>query len=283
MPAATSIIAGASLASSGATAIAANKRRKEADLAAKSAASKLRGITETDYSAGLQVPTMGYDLAQEGVQQQVATGVQALQDAGTAGVIGGLPTLTQQSNQANLELGADLQQQEYQRDLMRAQNRQNIEQRKNERDWYNFTGELQGAQMDSLQNREQINQSIKDMLGSASLGAGEIQKNKDLYKSTTPVTNEAIQQQSQQAGSYSPALSVRGSAKNYGLPQVGGPLLGPVRQAQQFPGLSARGTQDMGLPQVTSPFSQQANTNLYPLGYNAQIGFFPGLIYPFKK
>ena len=115
------IIAGASAAASAGQAIAANKRRKEADFAAKDAAAKLRNISETDYSAGLQVPTMGYDLAQEGVQQQVATGVEALQGAGAAGVIGGLPTLTQQSNQANLELGADLQNQEYQRDLMRAQ------------------------------------------------------------------------------------------------------------------------------------------------------------------
>jgi ribosomal protein S11 len=74
------IIAGASAAASAGQAIAANKRRKEADFAAKDAAAKLRGISETDYSAGLQVPTMGYDLAQEGVQQQVATGVQALQE-----------------------------------------------------------------------------------------------------------------------------------------------------------------------------------------------------------
>ena len=112
MPAATSlIIAGASAAASAGQAIAANKRRKEADFAAKNAAAKLKGISETDYSAGLQVPTMGYDLAQQGVQQQVSTGIQALQDTGAAGVIGGLPTLTEQSNRANLELGADLQNQ----------------------------------------------------------------------------------------------------------------------------------------------------------------------------
>ena len=60
MPAATSlIIAGASAATSAGQAIAANKRRKEAEFSAKDAAAKLRGISETDYSAGLQVPTMG--------------------------------------------------------------------------------------------------------------------------------------------------------------------------------------------------------------------------------
>ena len=186
MPAATSIIAGASLAASGATAIAANKRRKEADLAAKSAGAKLRGITETDYSAGLQVPTMGYDLAQEGVQQQVATGVQALQDAGAAGVIGGLPTLTQQSNQANLELGADLQQQEYQRDLMRANTRQQIEGRKNEREYDIASGELMGAQAASSENRQIVNQSVGDMFGALTTGYGEYLQNKPLYNQVAP-------------------------------------------------------------------------------------------------
>ena len=181
------IIAGASAAASAGQAIAANKRRKEADFAAKDAAAKLRGISETDFSAGLQVPTMGYDLAQEGVQQQVATGVQALQDAGAAGVIGGLPTLTQQSNQANLELGADLQQQEYQRDLMRAQTRQQIEGRKIGREVDIAAGELEGAQMAASENRQIANQAIGAGLGALQTGYGQYLEGKPLYK-----TNETL-------------------------------------------------------------------------------------------
>jgi hypothetical protein len=175
------IIAGASAAASAGQAIAANKRRKEADFAAKDAAAKLRGISETDYSAGLQVPTMGYDLAQEGVQQQVATGVQALQDAGAAGVIGGLPTLTQQSNQANLELGADLQNQEYQRDLMRAQTRQQIEGRKVGREVGIAAGELEGAQLAASENRQIANQAIGAGLGALQAGYGQYLEAKSLY------------------------------------------------------------------------------------------------------
>ena len=175
------IIAGASAAASAGQAIAANKRRKEADFAAKDAAAKLRGISETDYSAGLQVPTMGYDLAQEGVQQQVATGVEALQSAGAAGVIGGLPTLTQQSNQANLELGADLQNQEYQRDLMRAQTRQQIEGRKVGREVGIATGELEGAQLAASENRQIANQAIGAGLGALQLGYGQYLEGKPLY------------------------------------------------------------------------------------------------------
>lgn len=180
------IIAGASAAASAGQAIAANKRRKEADFAAKNAAAKMRGITETDYSAGLQVPTMGYDLAQEGVQQQVATGIQALQDAGAAGVIGGLPTLTQQSNQANLELGADLQQQEYQRDLMRANTRQQIEGRKNEREYDIASGELMGAQAASSENRQIANQAIMSGLGAIQEGYNQYLEGKPLYNQVAP-------------------------------------------------------------------------------------------------
>lgn len=175
------IIAGASAAASAGQAIAANKRRKEAEFAAKDAAAKLRGISETDYSAGLQVPTMGYDLAQQGVQQQAATGIQALQESGAAGVIGGLPTLTQQVNQANLELGADLQQQEYQRDLMRAQNRQQIEGRRVAREYGIAEGELMGAQMASSENRQIANQAIGAGLGALQLGYGQYLEAKPLY------------------------------------------------------------------------------------------------------
>ena len=183
MPAATSlIIAGASAATSAGQAIAANKRRKEAEFSAKDAAAKLRGISETDYSAGLQVPTMGYDLAQEGVQQQVATGVEALQGAGAAGVIGGLPTLTQQSNQANLELGADLQQQEYNRDLMRAQTRQGIDQRRVGREFDTGLSEVQSAQLAASENRQIANQAMGDLVGAAALGYEKYRSGRDLYK-----------------------------------------------------------------------------------------------------
>jgi hypothetical protein len=182
MPAATSlIIAGASAAASAGQAISANKRRKEAEFSAKNAAAKLRGISETDYSAGLQVPTMGYDLAQQGVQQQVATGVQALQDTGAAGVIGGLPTLTEQSNRANLELGADLQNQEYQRDLFRAENRQAIDQRRALREADIAMGEVEGAQMAASENRQIANQAVGDIFGAASLGYGQYLEAKPLY------------------------------------------------------------------------------------------------------
>ena len=234
MPAATSlIIAGASAAASAGQAIAANKRRKEAEFSAKDAAAKLRGISETDYSAGLQVPTMGYDLAQQGVQQQVATGVQALQDAGAAGVIGGIPTLTEQSNRANLELGADLQQQEYQRDMFRAQNRQAIDQRRVGREFETAMGEVEGAQMAASENRQIANQAVGDIFGAASLGYGQYLQAKPLYDAKKKITVVTPTIQQAVAPFQAPASSIFEKPK----PEMGSSPGYSPGYAPYFPGL----------------------------------------------
>ncbi len=256
------IIAGASAAAKGVQAIAANKRRKEAEFSAKDAAAKLRGISETDYSAGLQVPTMGYDLAQEGVQQQVATGVEALQGAGAAGVIGGLPTLTQQSNQANLELGADLQNQEYQRDLMRAQTRQQIEGRKNEREYDIAAGELMGAQTASSENRQIVNQSVGDMFGSLSAGYGEYLQGKPLYDASKSITKPTPYTNAVSLKEGSDAL--KSAQSTFKTQPTVTPQYGPMMN----PSLAPKGTRQFG-------------DSSYAPGYTP-YGYFPGLVTPFK-
>ena len=182
MPAVTSIIAAAGAAASAGQAISANQRRKKDEAAAKTAAANLRGLTETDYSAGLQVPTMGYNLAQQGIQQQEAAGLQALQETGAAGVLGGVPSMVQAGNQANQELSADLQQAEYNRDLYRSQNRQGIEGRRMEREFDIGASELQGAQSSALQNREMVNQGITGAFSGLTSMGESIATNQALYK-----------------------------------------------------------------------------------------------------
>ena len=257
MPASTAlIIAGASAAASAGQAIAANKRRKEAEFSAKDAAAKLRGISETDYSAGLQVPTMGYDLAQQGVQQQVATGVQALQDTGAAGVIGGLPTLTEQSNRANLELGADLQQQEYQRDMFRAQNRQAIDQRRVGREAEIGLSEVQSAQLAASENRQIANQAVGDMVGAAFLGNEQYLKSKELYDvKGSSLAKPTVQQAVAPFQAGSSALKAQ-------------PVVTPQYGPMMNPSLAPAGTRQFG-------------NSSYAPGYTP-YGYFPGLVTPFK-
>ena len=256
MPAVTSIIAAAGAAASAGQAIAANQRRKKDEAAAREAASRLRGLKETDYSAGLQVPTMGYNLAQQGIQQQAASGLQALQETGAAGVLGGVPSLVQAGNQANQELSADLQQAEYNRDLYRSQNRQGIEGRRMERGYDLGMGELQGAQMSALQNKQMVNQGVAGAFSGLTSMGESIAANQDLYK-TQAKAEPLIDSRNAFKAPTSSLLQKKGTPmiKTYGpTPEMG------------------------AAPEGTNIFGDSS----YAPGYTP-YGYFPGLITPFKR
>lgn len=256
MPAVTSIIAAAGAAASAGQAIAANQRRKKDEAAAKEAASRLSGLKETDYSAGLQVPTMGYDLAQQGIQQQEASGIQALKESGAAGVIGGIPSMNQATNEAQLQLAADLNQAEYNRDLYRSQNRQGIEGRKMERQYDIGMGQVMGSQLASLQDRQLVNQGVEGAFsGLTSLGES-IATNQALYKNQ-PKAETPIDTRN---GFATPTSSL--------LKKKGTPMINTYGPAPDL------GTAPVG----TNTFGNAS----YAPGYTP-YGYYPGLTTPFKR
>ena len=256
MPAVTSIIAAAGAAASAGQAVAANQRRKKDEAAAKEAASRLRGLTETDYSAGLQVPTMGYDLAQQGIQQQQASGLQALQEAGAAGVIGGVPSMNQSANEAQLQLSADLQQAEYNRDLYRSQNRQGIEGRRMEREFNLGDSELYGAQMSALQNKQMVNQGVAGAFSGLTSMGESIAENQALYKNQAKAEIPIDSRNAFKA----PTSSL--------LQKKGTPMINTYGPAPEI-GAAPMGTNTFG------------NTSYAP-GYTP-YGYYPGLTTPFKR
>jgi len=256
MPAVTSIIAAAGAAASAGQAIAANQRRQKDEAAAKDAASRLRGLTETDYSAGLQVPTMGYNLAQQGIQQQEASGLQSLREAGAAGVIGGVPSLVQAGNQANQELSSDLQQAQYNRDLYRSQNRQGIENRKIERNYDIGMGQLQGAQLGALQDKQMVNQGVAGAFSGLTSMGESIAANQALYKNQ-PQVETPIDTRNGFAAPNSSLLQKRGT-----------PMINTYGPAPEM-GIAPMGTNTFG------------NTSYAP-GYTP-YGYYPGLTTPFKR
>lgn len=95
----------------------------------------------------LQVSTLGADLQREEAGRFTSTAVDALQQAGTRGLVGGLGRVQQQNTLMNREIGADLDMQQKRIDEMTAgqdvQNQAMFEQRQRE--------ELQGLgkQMDT--------------------------------------------------------------------------------------------------------------------------------------
>jgi len=75
----------------------------------------------TNVYGGLSVSTLGADLQREELARATATGVQALRQSGTRGLIGGLGRLQAGNIRQSRQIGADLDVQQKQIDLLRAQ------------------------------------------------------------------------------------------------------------------------------------------------------------------
>jgi len=185
MPAATTIIAGsAALASTGmgvGQMIAGQKKKQDAQKGVSSAVSELRNmITEgqTNRLKALQVPTMGAELQERALARATAGQVEAMQEAGAAGVIGGAGRVTQAAGAAAAQQAARIDQMQKQRDQLVLQEDQRLEGQK----YQGLLGlqqmELTGAQQavaDAQLQQQTGGQNIAAGLGQmAYLGASEV-------------------------------------------------------------------------------------------------------------
>ena len=140
------IIALGGVGLSAAQAFKANKEMNTAAQAAEKAGQELRNIKEFNAFKQVQVPTLGFELAQQGQAQATTQAMQSLQGAGAEGVIGGVPGLVAATTQADLERAAKQSEIQSQVDLQRAAGEQAIEARRQEREYFIGTQALQGAQ-----------------------------------------------------------------------------------------------------------------------------------------
>ena len=159
--------------------------KSEADQAANNAANQLARIQEADRFKNLQVPTLGLELAQQNQQVREATQLQGLKDIGAAGVLGGLTGINQQARAEDLQLAAQANQMQYQRDAMLAENAQQIEQNRAQREAALASSRLQGAQMASAQGAANVQAGIAGLGQLGGQFALEAYKNKPLYDNTT--------------------------------------------------------------------------------------------------
>lgn len=179
MPAVTtSVVAtGAALAGLGmsaAQAVQANKSAKQAAEGATKAATTLEGMKEQNALAGLQVPTLGFDLAQQGLDRATQAALTSVQGAGAEGVIGGVGQITQAANEQELQLAAQANQLEYQRDLAQAETQQGINTRKFKQLSELELSRLTGAQLAQYQAELNKQKAIENAIGSgiSALGYG---------------------------------------------------------------------------------------------------------------
>ncbi len=177
--------------------------------AAEQAALDAKRIAEQDKFASLQVPTLGTELAQQNIQAQQASTLRALQESGAAGVLGGLTGLGQQSQAQNLQLAAQADQMQYQRDAALAQNAQQIEQGRMQREFAMNQAKLGGAQQAAAEGRQQVNTAIAGGLGALS-NLATLDAYKDIY-GKNDATGTGISKGSQFLGNVGYALGLGGT------------------------------------------------------------------------
>lgn len=171
-----------------AQAIKAQKAREQAQKAAAQAAAKLTGIKELDAFGSVQVPTLGYELAQQSSDRATKGAMEAARGAGAEGVIGATGAVLQASNEAGLNLAAQAGETKLQRDLYQAQNKAEIEQRKAQREETMYTAELTGAQQAAADAQARKDLAITGAIESGIGLGGDIYSSTDLYKSLNPDT-----------------------------------------------------------------------------------------------
>ena len=193
-------IAVAGLGMSAAQAIKASKDMKTADNAAKAAKNELSKISETNAFKQVQVPTLGFNLAQQSQAQRSASALSAVQSAGAEGVIGGVGQIMQAGNEQDLQLAAQADEAKFRRDAMQAEAEMGISARKQERDY--FIGSTEAASQEARRSQAESNRNaaIEGMVTSAgaAIQSGSNIKGKlkttttgtpDIYANTTALVN----------------------------------------------------------------------------------------------
>jgi hypothetical protein len=175
MGAVTAVVAAAGIGLGVAQAVKQNKLKKQADSEASAAANRLRNIKEENPFSGVQVPTVGNKMAMDQIDQTSADTIAALQGTGAEGVLGGVGEVNRAVQGAQLDVAANQNQQQYQRDMAIAQGQSDINARKSERDYYTEMSTLQGAQQAAADAEYNKNQAIAGAFGSLSTGLSGLQ------------------------------------------------------------------------------------------------------------
>lgn len=165
-------------------AIQSQKQMKFAAQARSQAIEQLKGIKEFNPFKQVQVPTLGFNLAQQSKAQGTAQALQSLQGAGAEGVIGGVGNVVQAGNEQDLQLAAQAQDAQFKRDAMQAEAESGIQSRKAERDFSLGAYELSNAQAMKDAAQQNRNKAIAGIFGTLGAGALGAYKDSKFYKKT---------------------------------------------------------------------------------------------------
>lgn len=122
----------------------------------------------TNVYGGLSVSTMGADLQREELARATATGVQALQQGGVRGLVGGLGKLQAGNIQQSRQIGADLDVQQKEIDKLRAGDERRIQQMTERRE----EADLAGLGQQLAVGQQNLYSGVGDIAQSASAFGG---------------------------------------------------------------------------------------------------------------
>lgn len=186
---------------SAAQAIKANKDMKKAASQYDLANKNLKAIKEVNQFKGVQVPRLGFELAQQGQDQQTQQAIAALQGTGAEGIIGGIGQLVGAGNEAYLQQAAQANQTQFQRDMAQAEAGQGIEARRAEREYNIGTNEAMDASMRRADAETKRNAAIGSAFASLGAAAEGIDSMIGLYrKKSTPALSKTLSPSKQQQG-----------------------------------------------------------------------------------
>ena len=177
MPAATTAVlaTGSALAGTGmsiAQAVQAKKDAQAASQAAATAANTLQNMKQVNAMSKVQVPTLGSNLAQQGLDRATQSALSVSQGAGAEGVIGGVGQIMQASNEQEMKLAAQANDMEYQRNMDEATAQNTINAAKFKQLSELEQSRLEGAQDSAYQAQANKNEAIKNAITSGTKALG---------------------------------------------------------------------------------------------------------------
>jgi len=166
----------------------ANRKKK-----AQKALEELKTPELSNVAENLQVSTLGSDLLKEETARNNATQVEALREAGTRGVVGGIGAVSARTNAQNERIAANLDEQQKEIDRLAAQDEtriQSVQENRNIRDVSALS-----SQYDAANEAQQmaIGNTIQGLGSAASSYAGSLNGvNKSYPKGYDPKTGKFI-------------------------------------------------------------------------------------------
>ena len=151
--------------------VVANNEKKDAEKAAEEAIENYKKIETRNVMGALQIPTKGIELEERNLSRATAGQVEAMQEAGAAGVIGGTGRLTQAVGAQSESQAARIDRMQAERDRIVLSEEQRLERERADRLRNVELMRLQGAQAAAAQAADQQQMAIQSGVEAVGTGA----------------------------------------------------------------------------------------------------------------